>query len=75
MAARGDLVTHDELLRAGWRGEPDPDPLWIKPHLTRLRTKLREADAAVPTPVRALGYRLIEPAPVAPSARPTPGPR
>jgi two-component system KDP operon response regulator KdpE len=75
VAARGDLVTHDELLRAGWRGEPDPDPLWIKPHLTRLRTKLREADAAVPTPVRALGYRLIEPAPVAPSARPTPGPR
>jgi two-component system, OmpR family, KDP operon response regulator KdpE len=61
VAARGDLVTHEELLRAGWRGEPDPDPLWIKPHLARLRSKLREADAAVPTPVRALGYRLIEP--------------
>ena len=72
VAARGDLVTHAELLRAGWRGEPDPDPLWIKPHLTRLRSKLREAGAAAPTPVRALGYRLIEPAP---SARRTPGPR
>ena len=72
VAARGDLVTHAELLRAGWRGEPDPDPLWIKPHLTRLRSKLRDAGAAAPTPVRALGYRLIEPAP---SARRTPGPR
>ena len=61
VAARGDLVTHEELLRAGWGGEPDPDPLWIKPHLARLRSKLRDADAAVPTPVRALGYRLIEP--------------
>jgi two-component system, OmpR family, KDP operon response regulator KdpE len=71
VAARGDLVTHAELLRAGWRGEPDPDPLWIKPHLARLRSKLREADAAVPTPVRALGYRLIEPTPAAP---PTPEP-
>ena len=68
VAARGDLVTHEELLRAGWGGEPDPDPLWIKPHLARLRSKLREADAAVPTPVRALGYRLIEPPQ---AARPT----
>jgi two-component system KDP operon response regulator KdpE len=63
VAARGDLVTHAELLRAGWPDEPDPDPLWIKPHLARLRSKLREAGAAAPTPVRALGYRLIEPAP------------
>jgi len=69
VAARGDLVTHDELLRAGWRGEPDPDPLWIKPHLARLRAKLREAGAASPTPVRALGYRLIEPGPKAPPPR------
>jgi two-component system, OmpR family, KDP operon response regulator KdpE len=65
VAARGDLVTHAELLRAGWRGEPDPDPLWIKPHLARLRSKLRDAGAALPTPVRALGYRLIEPTPAA----------
>ena len=71
VVARGDLVTHEELLRAGWRGEPDPDPLWIKPHLARLRSKLREAGAAMPTPVRALGYRLIE---QGPAARSTPGP-
>jgi two-component system, OmpR family, KDP operon response regulator KdpE len=65
VAARGDLVTHAELLQAGWGGEPDPDPLWIKPHLARLRSKLRAAGAAVPSPVRALGYRLIEPVPAA----------
>ena len=66
LRAGGDLVTHEELLQAGWRGEPDPDPLWIKPHLARLRSKLRDADAALPTPVRSLGYRLIEPSPAAP---------
>lgn len=65
VSARGDLVTHDALLAAGWREEHDPDPLWLKPHLTRLRSKLREAGATVPTPVRALGYRLIEPSPAA----------
>ena len=67
VSARGDLVTHAELLAAGWPGEPDPDPLWTKPHLARLRAKLRDAGAALPTPVRAIGYRLIEPRP---SARP-----
>ncbi|HEX7197696.1 MAG TPA: helix-turn-helix domain-containing protein, partial [Candidatus Limnocylindria bacterium] len=66
----GDLVTHEELLQAGWRGEPDPDPLWIKPHLARLRTKLREAGAALPTPVRSLGYRLTVPSPTAPTEEP-----
>ena len=66
VAARGDLVPHAELLAAGWPGEPDPDPLWVKPHLARLRAKLRAAGAAEPTPVRAVGYRLIEPAPPAP---------
>jgi len=68
LRAGGDLVTHQELLQAGWRGEPDPDPLWIKPHLARLRSKLRDADAALPTPVRSLGYRLTEPSQ---AARPT----
>jgi len=65
VAARGDLVPHAELLAAGWPGEPDPDPLWVKPHLARLRAKLRAAGAAEPTPVRAIGYRLIEPQPPA----------
>ncbi len=63
LRAGGDLVSHEELLQAGWRGEPDPDPLWIKPHLARLRSKLRDADAPLPTPVRSLGYRLIVPQP------------
>ncbi|HEX7171051.1 MAG TPA: response regulator transcription factor [Candidatus Limnocylindria bacterium] len=61
VAARGDLVPHAELLAAGWPGEPDPDPLWVKPHLARLRAKLRGAGGAEPTPVRAIGYRLTEP--------------
>jgi two-component system KDP operon response regulator KdpE len=61
VGARGDLVPHAELLAAGWPGEPDPDPLWMKPHLARLRTKLRAAGAAEPMPVRAVGYRLSEP--------------
>lgn len=64
-SADGDLVTHAELLAAGWPGEPDPDPLWTKPHVARLRAKLRETGAALPTPVRSVGYRLIEQQPVA----------
>ncbi len=66
VAAHGDLVPHAELLEAGWPGEPDPDPLWVKPHLARLRAKLRETGAAEPYPVRAIGYRLIEPGQPAP---------
>ena len=65
VSARGDLVTHAELLAAGWPDEPDPDPLWTKPHLARLRAKLREAGAALPTAVRTVGYRLIEQQPAA----------
>jgi two-component system KDP operon response regulator KdpE len=66
VTARGDLVPHAELLAAGWPGEPDPDPLWLKPHLARLRAKLRAAGAAEPMPVRAVGYRLSEPQPPTP---------
>jgi DNA-binding response OmpR family regulator len=58
--AGGDLVSHSELLRAGWPGEPDPDPLWVKPHMARLRAKLRDADAPLPIPVRSVGYRLLD---------------
>jgi two-component system, OmpR family, KDP operon response regulator KdpE len=65
VAARGDLVPHAELLAAGWPGEPDPDPLWLKPHVARLRAKLRATGAAEPMPVRAIGYRLSEPQPPA----------
>lgn len=70
VAARGDLVPHADLLAAGWPDEPDPDPLWVKPHLARLRAKLREAGGPVPAPVRSIGYRLTEPQPGEPPAPP-----
>jgi len=54
----GELVPHAELLAAGWPTENDPDPLWLKPHLARLREKLRSIGAPVPVAVRAVGYRL-----------------
>jgi DNA-binding response OmpR family regulator len=58
----GELVAHSELLAAGWPDVRDPDPLWLKPHLARLRDKLNQAGAPVPSAVRGVGYRL-EPAP------------
>jgi len=58
--AAGAVVPHAELLAAGWPGEPDPDPQWLKPHLARLRTKLEAAGGPVPLSVRAVGYRLAE---------------
>jgi two-component system KDP operon response regulator KdpE len=63
--ADGDLVSHAELLRVGWPRERDPDPLWVKPHMARLRAKLRDAGAPLPIPVRAVGYRLIDRQPLA----------
>jgi DNA-binding response OmpR family regulator len=54
----GELVTHAELLAAGWPDVRDPDPLWLKPHLARLRDKLGRLGAPTPTAVRAVGYRL-----------------
>jgi two-component system, OmpR family, response regulator len=56
----GELVAHHDLLAAGWPDDPDPDPLWPKPHLARLRRKLAEVGAPEPTPVRGVGYRLEE---------------
>jgi two-component system KDP operon response regulator KdpE len=56
--ARGTVVLHRDLLRAGWPDEVDPDPLWPKPHLARLRAKLRAAGAPLPVSVRGVGYRL-----------------
>lgn len=55
----GEVVPHAELLAAGWPDVPDPDPLWLKPHLARLRDKLREIGAPPPSAVRAVGYRVI----------------
>lgn len=54
----GELVPHADLLAAGWPTEVDPDPLWLKPHLARLRDKLRAVGAPVPTALRGVGYRL-----------------
>ncbi len=54
----GEVVPHADLLAAGWPGVPDPDLLWLKPHLARLREKLDRLGAAKPSAVRAVGYRL-----------------
>ncbi|HUG48266.1 MAG TPA: response regulator transcription factor [Candidatus Limnocylindria bacterium] len=54
----GELVTHAELLEAGWPDVPDPDPLWLKPHLARLRDKLDAVGAPRPVAMRGVGYRL-----------------
>lgn len=54
----GEVVSHAELLAAGWPDVPDPDPLWLKPHLARLREKLVSVGAPVPIAVRGVGYRL-----------------
>ena len=58
LARVGELLTHAELLAAGWPDVRDPDPLWLKPHLARLRDKLQRLGAPVPTAVRGVGYRL-----------------
>jgi DNA-binding response OmpR family regulator len=56
----GEVVSHDDLLKAGWPDVPDPDPLWLKPHLARLREKLVNAGAPIPVAVRGVGYLLEE---------------
>ncbi len=54
----GEVVVRDALLRAGWPEEIDPDPLWLKPHLARLRRKLRSAGGPPVVSVRSVGWRL-----------------
>jgi two-component system, OmpR family, KDP operon response regulator KdpE len=56
----GELVPHRDLLDAGWTDVPDPDPLWLKSHVARLRDKLVALGAPTPVAVRAVGYRLEE---------------
>ncbi len=56
--ARGDVVPHLQLVRAGWPAEADPDLLWLKPHVARLRSKLATASGPGLVPVRGVGYRL-----------------
>ena len=54
----GEVVEHGDLLAYAWAGVSDPDPLWLKPHLARLREKLERAGAPSPVAVRGVGYRL-----------------
>ena len=56
--AGGDIVPHLQLARAGWPAEPDPDLLWLKPHLARLRSKVEAAGGPSILAVRAVGYRI-----------------
>lgn len=56
----GEVVPQDRLLDAGWPDVPDPDPLWLKPHLARLREKLVGAGAPIPVAIRGVGY-ILEP--------------
>jgi two-component system KDP operon response regulator KdpE len=56
--ANGDLVPHFTLARAGWPAEPDPDLLWLKPHLARLRSKVERAGGPPIVAVRGVGYRI-----------------
>ena len=50
----GEVVEQRDLLAYAWPGVADPDPLWLKPHLARLRVKLVAAGAPVPVPVRGV---------------------
>ncbi len=56
--AGGDVVPQARLARAGWPSDPDPDVLWLKPHLTRLRAKLGVAGGPTVVAVRGSGYRI-----------------
>ncbi len=56
--AGGDLVPHLQLARAGWPAETDPDLLWLKPHLARLRSKVEAAGGPEILAVRGVGYRI-----------------
>lgn len=56
--AGGDLVPHLRLARAGWPAEHDPDLLWLKPHLARLRAKLDGAGGPAIVALRGVGYRV-----------------
>jgi DNA-binding response OmpR family regulator len=58
LRAGGDVVPHHRLARAGWPADPDPDLLWLKPHLARLRSKIRRAGGPAIVAVRSVGYRI-----------------
>jgi DNA-binding response OmpR family regulator len=58
LRADGAVVPHLRLARAGWPADVDPDLLWLKPHLARLRAKLDAHHGPSIVAVRGVGYRL-----------------
>ena len=62
LRADGAVVPHLRLARAGWPADADPDLLWLKPHLARLRGKLDALGGPSIVAVRGVGYRLEGPA-------------
>jgi DNA-binding response OmpR family regulator len=70
----GEVVDRRDLLAYAWPGVDRPDPLWLKPHMARLRRKLIVAGAPVPIPIRAIGYRLDDPVGDGTVAEPEPEP-
>jgi DNA-binding response OmpR family regulator len=58
LRADGAVVPHLRLARAGWPADADPDLLWLKPHLARLRAKLDALAGPSIVAVRGVGYRL-----------------
>ena len=57
-SVKGRVVTQQRLLVAAWPNRATPDPLLLKPHVARLRSKLEEAGGPLPESVRGVGYRL-----------------
>ncbi|MDQ3493250.1 MAG: response regulator transcription factor [Chloroflexota bacterium] len=56
--ASGDVVSHAHLARAGWPTETEPDLLWLKPHLVRLRAKVERAGGPSIVTLRGVGHRI-----------------
>ncbi len=75
----GEVVDRRDLLAYAWPDVAGPDPLWLKPHMARLRRKLIAVGAPAPVPLRAIGYRLddaeSDETVATAEAEPTPGTR
>jgi DNA-binding response OmpR family regulator len=56
--AGGDVVPHLRLVRAGWPAEANPDLLWLKPHVARLRSKIDAVGGPSISSIRGVGYRI-----------------
>ncbi len=56
--ASGDTVPHLQLARAGFPADADPDPVWLTPHLARLRAKVDGGGGPPIVAVHGVGYRI-----------------